>query len=326
MWKNHKEKILCLTGYVIAQSLFISFLLIFSICGQQQINNLFNNNWSGEYFDNLKTFFIMFTALGTFFNILFMVSTLIAKTKDFYDYKMQFMFLAIFSLNIISIIAFICFWTNNKSMQENKITRNEHTKLLLNNIGIRKWKTYDIALIGVFCGLTIALAYLEEFLPHMPNGGGIALKYMPLIMISFIHSSIAGAATGAVSALMSLLFIPGSMIISPWSYILDYFLPMMSPAICGLLRFKITGEKNYLSYLNFVIMIILTFGLIYLWQTIGGYFIWVKLYGPSWGESGWIYSIVYNAIHVWIFTYPIAQLVVPSIIRGLAPFYKKNIR
>lgn len=300
----------------------IIFLVITSILTSNELINFFHLKVDQTTMQNLKTFVIMLTSFGLFFNLLYIISASLSDYPKYQKYKMQFIFLSLFGLNVLNFILNVIIYqydsTNEKIKWQIKRKKN------LFNLGIRKWSTYDIALMGIFTALTIVLAYLEQFLPHMNNGGGIALKYIPIIVIAFIHSAIGGMMVGGISALMSLIFIPTAMIVSPWSYLLDYFLPMISPAITGLLRFKTSKKNNYLEYLNYVIIVVLTFMLVYLWQVLSGYFIWVALYGPGWGNNGWIYSMIYNAIHVWIFTYPLAQIVVPSILKILSPVYQNK--
>ncbi|AVP49605.1 energy-coupled thiamine transporter ThiT [Williamsoniiplasma luminosum] len=260
-----------------------------------------------QVFENVQTFSIMLFSFAFAFGILITISWVVTDLDKILNNKMQFILLSVLSLMVINIGILIYVFETNKGA---KSKRHLSWKLF----GIRKLSIHDVVLCGMFTALTIVFAYTEQFMPQLPNGGGIALKYLPLITLGVVCSPVLSILAGGASALMSLLFLSSGLIISPWSYLLDYFIPMMIPGIISMLKFKITRKNGYISYLNYIIVGFFTFLGIYIIQTISGYFVWVAAFGPSWGDNGWVYSIIYNGISVWALSYPVNQvLMVPMI-------------
>lgn len=189
--------------------------------------------------------------------------------------------------------------------------------------GIKQWLIIDYLLIAFFCALTITFSFIEEnLLPHLPFGGGLGIKYLPLILISFLTSFVHGWLTGFISALITLLFVPASNIISPWSFILDYFLPMTIPAIVAFLP-STFNEKKSITYLNYFLHCFLVLLLIYFCQVLSGYFLWTALFPTNvWnGYTIISYVLLYNFIHIFLFTYPILQLLIPVLYRSFRRYY-----
>ncbi|AGM25095.1 energy-coupled thiamine transporter ThiT [Spiroplasma chrysopicola] len=307
----------------ISLGLFLSFFIIFVAFNYEQLITIFPS-LTLETVGNLKKFLIAFTTLGLIFNVLYTISSWLCTKDEYLNYKMQFVMLNIIGLNLINLSFNCVIYLRYRSEIKWEITNQSFWKHLQIKLGFWKWQTFDYVLIALFASFTIALGYVESyFLPNLPFGGGLALKYIPLIIIAFLHSSLAGWITGAISALMSLLFIQAGYIISPWSYLLDYFLPMTTPALAGVMRFAVKKDKNYITYVNYFILCITIFLIIYLWQVIGGYFIWTTAFPDSvWpGYSNWLYSLIYNFIHLFIFSYPISQVVIPLSLRALAPVF-----
>ncbi|PPE05994.1 energy-coupled thiamine transporter ThiT [Williamsoniiplasma lucivorax] len=291
-----------ITFFLIMLSLLITFCLM-------KIS--WTNINDGEVFENIKTMMIMVFALSLAFSILIAISWILSNLEKIIDNKMQFILLSILSFNFVNIGILIYLFHKNKI--EN--TREKITwKGIAHRFGFRKLTVYDVVLCGMFTALTITFEYVGQFLPQLPNGGGLGISYLPLITLAVVSTPILAIIAGGTTALIALAFIGNSYIISAWSYLLDYFIPMIIPGIVGFFKFKINSDKDYVSYVNFIIIGFFTFLGIYISQTLSGYFVWVATFGPSWGESGWAYSIIYNAISVWALAYPFNQvLMVPTI-------------
>lgn len=305
---------------------FSALLLVVAIINTTTLNNLFKintivGNWQ---FYSLKIFLILILVL-----VLVAASLWVAvsfKTDWIYaisdNYFLSFL-IAFLTLNIYGCFFIIQQYQKNQALEFN--ASNWWTKFK-SNFGIKQWRTIDYVLIAFFCALTLTFAYIEEtLLPRMPFGGGVAIKYIPLIIVSFSTSFFAGWLTGFTTALMSLLFIPANNIISPWSFLLDYFLPMTTPAMIAFLPFK-QGKKSIFTYVNYFLHCFLVFLTIYFWQFLSGYFLWTTVFPDSvWnGYSAVVYSLVYNFIHIFIFTYPIAQAIVPILYRSLQHYLNRS--
>lgn len=303
--------------------IFLSLFLIIAIIKAKNLNNIFNinpvNNWWQIY--SLKIYLILLLLF-----ILINASLWLAITfKNNWILKIKENLFLSFLLVFLTINFYGCYFIikniYNKNDNFNKKNFWNKFKTML---GIKHWLTIDYILIAFFCALTITFTYIEEnLLPRMPFGGGIAIKYIPLFIISFTTSFFAGWLTGFISALMSLLFIPLSNIISPWSFALDYFLPMTTPAIIAFLPFKPDNNKSIFTYINYFLHCFLVFLIIYFWQVLSGYFLWTTAFPDSvWnGYNAILYSLVYNFIHIFIFTYPISQTIIPILYRSLGSYY-----
>ncbi|WP_156921448.1 energy-coupled thiamine transporter ThiT [Williamsoniiplasma luminosum] len=250
--------------------------------------------------------------LSLVFNLLITFSWFLTDIEQIMTNKMQFMLLSILSGAIINIGILIYIF---KKYQVQKRKTSITWRGFWLKLGFRKLTVYDIVLCGVFTALTIVFAYLEQFMPGLVGGGGLTFKYLGLIILGVAISPALSIIVGICGALLSLLFVGSTLIISPWSFILDYFIPMMIPGIVSILRFTITTKKSYINYLNYIIVGFLTFLGIYIIQTLSGYYIWVAMAGgPAWGNNGVVYSVVYNALSIWPFNYPLTQIImVPTI-------------
>lgn len=305
-------------------SIFFGLLLTVAIINNTSLNNAFSiypatSDWKVY---SLKIFLIILLAIsllaGSLWTAVSFRQDWILKIKD--NYFISWL-LAVLTLNFYG-----CFFIGRiyKHERNNGLLQEQFWPKWKTKLGIKSWQTVDYVLIAFFCALTLTLAYIEEnLLPHLPFGGGVAIKYIPLIIVSYATSFFGGWLTGFVTALMSLLFIPASNIISPWSYLLDYFLPMTTPAIVALLPAKLNHERSVFTYINYFIHCFLVLLIIFFWQVLGGYFLWTTAFPESvWnGYSAVLYAFVYNFIHIFIFTYPIIQAIVPILYRSLGSYY-----
>lgn len=304
--------------------IFFSLLLAGVIIKTTTLNQIFNikPNSANWQFYSLKIFLILIlilvlSAASLWTAISFKSEwTNEIKNNPFYSF-----FLTILTLNFYG-----CFFIA-KAIHKQKSTNFNSTNfwnIVKEKIGINRWFTIDYVLIAFFCALTLLFAYIEEnLLPRMPFGGGVGLKYIPLIIISFATSFLGGWLTGFISALVALLFIPANNIINPWSFLFDYFLPMTTPAIVALLPFKLNRPKSIFTYLSYFFHCFSVMLIIYFWQFLSGYVFWTTAFPTSvWaGYNAVLYSLVYNFIHIFLFSYPIVQLIIPVLYRSLGNYF-----
>lgn len=300
----------------------ISLLLTVIIVNNNKLHNFFNiKNFKTDNcsYYSLKIYLIFILIFITIANLLLVL--IVNKEKWFLLIKENYFIsslIIVFSLNIIMLVyIFLLF---NKERTEREFINKKFWITFKYNLRIKKWLTKDYVLIALFCALTITFSYIEEnLLPHMPFGGGVGLKYIPLMLISLTTGFFGGWLTGFTSSLIALLFIPASNIINPWSFILDYFLPMTTPSIIAFLPFKVENNKNIFTYINYFLHCFLVLIIVWFWQILSGYLVWTKLYPTDvWkGYSPMLYSIIYNFIHIFIFTYPLLQVIIPILYRSL---------
>lgn len=303
---------------------FTSLFFTVAIINNQTLNNIFNinqtsNNWT---FFALKIFLLL---ILTLIIIIASLWTMISFKKDWILAINDNFFLSL--LLVFSTLNFYGSWFVINNCYQNKnftLKAKNYFANFKRNLGIKKWLTIDYVLIAFFCALTIIFSFIEEnLLPHLPFGGGLGIKYLPLILISFLISFLHGWLTGFISALMTLLFIPASNIISPWSFILDYFLPMTIPAIVAFFPSPFNGKKSVFTYLTYFYHCFLVLLLIYFCQFLSGYFLWTTFFPNNiWtGYSAIWYALIYNFINIFLFTYPVIQLLTPILYRSLKRYY-----
>lgn len=304
--------------------IFFSLLLIVAIIKTTTLNQIFNiNPNSGNWqFYSLKIFLILIlvlvlSAASLWTTISFKNEwTNEIKNNPFYSF-----FITILTLNFYG-----CFFIV-KAIHNQKSTNFNSTKfwtVVKEKIGINHWLTIDYVLIAFFCSLTLLFTYIEEnLLPRMPFGGGVGIKYIPLIIISFATSFLGGWLTGFISALVALLFIPASNIINPWSFLFDYFLPMTTPAIVAILPFKLNHTKSIFTYFSYFFHCFSVMLIIYFWQFLSGYVFWTTAFPTNvWnGYSAVLYSLIYNFIHIFLFSYPVVQFIIPILYRTLGNYF-----
>lgn len=326
-FSTNKQKIIFLFNKFIIFILIILYfiiLLILNILSLKTISELLNLN-NDKNFKFIWFFCLCICILGLIFNIISIIIIYLISYEEFINYKLQFIILNIISFNFFCLIYNIIIYSFEIKKKYFLFVNISKWKKFLINLGIWKWKTFDIIIISIFIAKTLIFSYLETLLLNLLYGGGIGLKYITIISISFLHSVIAGFLTGSISSLLSLLFISSNFIISPWSYLLDYFIPMIIPSISGFMRFNIKNKKKYIIYINYIIICFTVVIFIYLSQILSGILIWINLF-PNlvWKNyNNLLYVIIYNFIHIFIFTYPIIQIIIPFILQRLSPIFWK---
>lgn len=315
-------------------NLIILLVLTITICSlsTNTINHFFNITTTGWQFYSTKIYLILIFCLLLVSTILLCAISWTTATIDIDRNIIIVSILAIFSINLFALIYNLINHYQWQKKETFPILRKRWWTNFKQAFGIRQWLITDYTIIGLFVALTITCAFIEQLLPKMPYGGGVAIKYIPLMVISYILGFAGGWLTGMISALMSLLFIDSAYIISAWSFLLDYFLPMTTPAIVALLRFDLKADKSIFTYINYFLHCFLVCLIIYIWQTIVGYFIWAQITNANGSKDIWpgftplFYALVYNFIHIFLFTYPIMQLTIPFIYRGVVSHYLVRCR
>lgn len=312
---------------IISLITLLALTITISILSADSINHFFNITTTGWQFYSIKIYLILIFCLLLISSILLCVISWTTKTDGINNNIVIVSILAIFSINPVALIFNL---VKHYQWQKTETFAILKTRWWINfklAFGIKRWLIIDYTIIGLFTALTIVCVFIEQILPKMPYGGGVAIKYLPLMVVSYILGFAGGWLTGMISALMSLLFINSGYIISAWSFLLDYFLPMTTPAIVALLRFNLRTDKSIFTYINYFLHCFLVCLIIYVWQTIVGYFVWAQITNANGSKNIWLgftplfYALVYNFIHIFLFTYPIMQLTIPFIYRGVVSHY-----
>lgn len=314
---------------IISLITFLIMIITISTLSASTINHFFNiTSTTGWQFYSSKIYLILIFCLLLIAAILLAIIIWTVKTEDIYKNIVIISLLSIFSINPLILIFNLIKYYQSKTETIFTILKGRWWSNFKLVFGIKRWLIIDYTTIGLFTALTITCAVIEQnLLPQMPYGGGIALKYIPLMVVSYIIGFAGGWLTGMISALISLLFITNGYFISPWSLLLDYFLPMTTPAIVAWLRFDLKANKSIFTYINYFLHCFVICLIIYFWQTISGFFLWAQITNADDSSNIWqgftplFYALVYNFIHIFLFTYPIMQLTIPFIYRGLVSHY-----
>lgn len=141
--------------------------------------------------------------------------------------------------------------------------------------------------IAILSAMAFVLGKIE-FSMH-PQGGGISLVMIPIVILAFRRGVIAGLVGGLILGLMKLI---GGYILFPMQAILDYPLPFMLIGLAGIFVWK---NKN--TPFSFYVAGIVLAGLLKGFShVLSGVIFFAKYTWEGWNV--WPYSIVYNASFV----------------------------
>ncbi len=170
-------------------------------------------------------------------------------------------------------------------------------------------KTRDLTYGAICVAASFALSYIKFF--KMPYGGSItAASTLPMLIYCYYFGFRKGLLVSSVFMLLQLIQEP--YIISPWSALLDYFLPYLALSLVGLFRFKrsrydkaVKAGKNPLcAHTAFfagtaVYMVVRLFS-----HVLAGVLFWANgidfmgWTGDLTGAAAWGYSLTYNALFI----------------------------
>lgn len=122
-----------------------------------------------------------------------------------------------------------------------------------------------------------------------PQGGGISLVMVPIVVLSLRRGVIAGLIGGLIVGLLKLI---GGYILFPMQAILDYPLPFMMIGVAGIFIIK-NKKAPFFMYLSGIVLAGLLKGL---FHVLSGAIFFAEYAWEGWGA--WAYSIVYNASFV----------------------------
>lgn len=138
--------------------------------------------------------------------------------------------------------------------------------------------------IAILAAMSFILGMVEFF--SLPQGGGVSLVMVPIVILAFRRGLIAGLAGGLIVGLLSLFV---GHLYFPLQIILDYPLPF---ALIGLSSIFILKNKKK-SFTWYVLGILFAGTLKYLCHVLSGA-IFFGEYAPE-GWNPWIYSFAYNS-------------------------------
>lgn len=137
-------------------------------------------------------------------------------------------------------------------------------------------------------GITLALAYILSFIDviKLPQGGGVSLESLPLVLFAFLFGPRAGFVLGFAYGL--LLFTKTPVIFHPLQFFLDYPLAFSACFLAG--YFRRTGTFFWAAPLPF-------FVLRFFFHTLSGV-LFIRFFLRDVPEHVLIYVLGYNASYL----------------------------
>ncbi|TVP94255.1 MAG: energy-coupled thiamine transporter ThiT [Acholeplasmatales bacterium] len=144
-----------------------------------------------------------------------------------------------------------------------------------------------ISEMAIFISFAFVIEVVFKVFPSMPQGGGISMAMLPLVLLTYRRGLLVGVASGMIFSMLN--FILGGMVLYHWaSLFLDYFIAF---GVFGLSALIINRNKSSVVYFTLAIVFV---GLL---RFVSHYLSGVLLFA-EWAPEGtpaWLYSLTYNA-------------------------------
>lgn len=111
----------------------------------------------------------------------------------------------------------------------------------------RRKSVFNIAFSAIFLSLAIVLDYVCKLIPflQMPNGGGISLGMLPLVLISIVCGGMYGLIGGIAYGLIN-CFVIDAYGFNIYSFFLDYIIAFAGFSVIAIFRTQILeGSKKH---------------------------------------------------------------------------------
>jgi len=154
-------------------------------------------------------------------------------------------------------------------------------------------KTRKLTEIAVCIAMAVVGSFIKVW--EMPQGGSVALTMVPILLISIKRGPWAGAVTGAIYGVLSLLI--AGVIYHPMSILLDYVLAFGLLGLAGFFR------KNVPQV---ILGCFVGVAGRFVSSLVSGAVLFAE-YAPA-GQNPWIYSLVYQA------TYLVPEFIISTVI------------
>ncbi len=171
--------------------------------------------------------------------------------------------------------------------------------------------TRDVTYGAICVAASFALSYVKIF--SLPAGGSITLaSVLPMLVYCYFFGFRKSLVVSAVFMLLQL--IQGPYIVSPWSALLDYFVPYLALSLVGIFSFDrrkyeaatAAGKHPLLAHGGFFIGTAFYFVVRYFSHTLAGVLFWADISylengfliwsGALTGAAAWGYSATYNLL------------------------------
>lgn len=147
-----------------------------------------------------------------------------------------------------------------------------------------------MAHISIMTALAVILDKLVIY--QLPQGGGISLVMLPILLISFQKGFRSGLITGFLTGLIQLFF--GGYFLNIFQVICDYLLAYAAVGLAGLIPLNANSQAKKMISLSFGSLLGATGRLFF--HTLSGIIFYAE-YAPK-GTPVWLYSLTYNASYI----------------------------
>ena len=154
-------------------------------------------------------------------------------------------------------------------------------------------KTRKLTEIAVCIAMAVVGSFIKVW--EMPQGGSVALTMVPILLIAIKRGPWAGAVTGAIYGVLSLLI--AGVIYHPMSILLDYVLAFGLLGLAGFFRKNVP---------QIVVGCFVGVAGRFVSSLVSGAVLFAE-YAPA-GQNPWIYSLVYQA------TYLVPEFIISTVI------------
>ena len=166
-----------------------------------------------------------------------------------------------------------------------------------------KTTTREITLGAVALALAFVLSFVKLF--SLTNAGSITLaSVLPIALFCYVYGFRKSLPVTFIFAVLN--FIQKPYVVSPWSVLLDYFIPYLALSLIGLFAVKDAPNetKPLKTHWKFFVGIAVYFGVRYVSHFLSGVLYWNEAYdfmgfnGVQTGFNAVAYSLVYNAVYL----------------------------
>ncbi len=172
----------------------------------------------------------------------------------------------------------------------------------------KKKVIFNIAFSAIFLSLSVVLDYVFKLIPflQMPNGGGITIGMLPLVLISIICGGYYGLLSGIAYGVIN-CFVIDAYGFNVYSFFLDYIIAFAGFSIIAIFRKKILDGSKFYFVLGFVL---------------GGIIRWISsgfsgvINAGLWGYDKEFLENIFGAGHgskIWLYLYSFVYYNLPYI-------------
>ncbi|MCL2176746.1 MAG: energy-coupled thiamine transporter ThiT [Firmicutes bacterium] len=155
----------------------------------------------------------------------------------------------------------------------------------------------------VMGGLMVSLAIILDFykLAQLPQGGSITIvSFLPLCLYAFVYGWRRGLVAGLAYGLLDLLTTNPAWLLHPIQIALDYIVPSMTIALCGVLtalrQRGILSKDNILRRLDLYIGIIVVSLFRFFSHFLAGIIFWIEFTPAEFWSAVWLSASVNSII------------------------------